>query len=41
MPGHVNMGLMYGAEIGLGGYLELAQVLKRMTLRVPRHVRAA
>lgn len=35
--GHVNMGLilMDGAEIGLGGCLELAQVLKRMTLRVP------
>lgn len=32
--------LSYGAELGLVGCLELAQVLERMTLRVPKHVRA-
>jgi len=33
--------LNYGAELGLAGCLGLAQVLERMTLRVPKHVRAA
>jgi hypothetical protein len=33
--------LNYGAELGLGGCLELAQVLERMTLRVPRDIRTA
>ena len=33
--------LNYGAELGLGGCLELTQVLERMTLRVPRDVRTA
>jgi len=33
--------LNYGAEIGLVVCLEVAQVLERMTLRVPRDVRAA
>jgi len=32
--------LNYGAELGLPGCLELAQVLERMTLRVPRDIRA-
>jgi hypothetical protein len=32
--------LNYGAELGLMGCLELAQVLERMTLRVPKDVRA-
>ena len=32
--------LNYGAELGLPGCLELAQVLERMTLRVPKDVRA-
>lgn len=33
--------LNYGAELGLPGCLALAQVLERMTLRVPQEVRAA
>jgi hypothetical protein len=33
--------LNYGAELGLPGCLELAQVLERMTLRVPKDVRTA
>jgi hypothetical protein len=33
--------LSYGAELDLVGCLELAQVLERMTLRVPKDVRAA
>ena len=33
--------LNYGAELGLPGCLELAQVLERMTLRVPQAVRRA
>ena len=33
--------LNYGAELGLPGCLNLAQVLERMTLRVPRLVRRA
>jgi hypothetical protein len=33
--------LSHGAELGLVGCLELAQVLERMTLRVPKNVRAA
>ena len=33
--------LNYGAELGLAGCLELAQVLERMTLRVPKDVRTA
>jgi len=33
--------LNYGAEPGLPGCLDLAQVLERMTLRVPRDVRTA
>jgi hypothetical protein len=33
--------LNYGAEVGLFGCLDLAQVLERMTLRVPKDVRAA
>jgi hypothetical protein len=33
--------LNYGAELGLPGCLDLAQVLERMTLRVPRDVRTA
>jgi hypothetical protein len=32
--------LNYGAELGLVGCLELAQVLERMTLRVPKDIRA-
>jgi hypothetical protein len=32
--------LNYGAELGLAGCLDLAQVLERMTLRVPKDVRA-
>ena len=32
--------LHYGAELGLPGCLEVAQVLERMTLRVPKDVRA-
>ena len=32
--------LNYGAELGLPGCLELAQVLERMTLRVPKDIRA-
>lgn len=32
--------LNYGAELGLAGCLGLAQVLERMTLRVPKDVRA-
>jgi hypothetical protein len=32
--------LNYGAELALPGCLELAQVLERMTLRVPKQVRA-
>jgi hypothetical protein len=32
--------LNYGAELGLPGCLDLAQVLERMTLRVPKDVRA-
>jgi hypothetical protein len=32
--------LNYGAELGLAGCLELAQVLERMTLRVPKDIRA-
>ena len=31
--------LNYGAELGLPGCLELAQVLERMTLRVPKDIR--
>jgi hypothetical protein len=33
--------LNYGAELGLPGCIELAQVLERMTLRVPKDVKAA
>jgi hypothetical protein len=33
--------LNYGAELGLPGCLDLAQVLERMTLRVPKDIRAA
>jgi hypothetical protein len=33
--------LNYGAELGLAGCLDLAQVLERMTLRVPKDVRTA
>jgi hypothetical protein len=33
--------LNYGAELGLPGCLELAQVLERMTLRVPKDIRTA